>query len=112
MAGGNFDDPQTLNGGRVEWPTGPLTLAANETPLWIQAWIVQASTGSAQTCWGAPQHNSFPPGRWIANLNQFNRGTFQPGFAVGIALVWTQIGPANTPRPAYFWWCGDPIRLA
>jgi hypothetical protein len=113
MAGGNFDDSQHLNGGRVEWPRGPLLLLNNEEALWIQAWIVQASTGSAQTCFGTRKSGAFAQaGYWTANRNQYNRGAFQQGFAVGIALLWTRIGPSGgTLQPKYFWWSGDPIQV-
>ena len=107
MAGGNFDSPLHIGAfnHRVEWPVGPLTLDPGETALYVEAWVVQASTGSAQSSSGLP--GSFPPNKWLADSPKWRRGNFQPGPAVGIALVWAQIGTVNT----YFWWSADPVQL-
>ena len=53
MAGGNWHPVQYIAAnGRVEFPKGPLVLTGGDRPTWIDAWIVQASTGSAQTYYG------------------------------------------------------------
>ena len=57
MAGGNFDSPLHIGAfnHRVEWPVGPLTLDPGETALYVEAWVVQASTGSAQSLPDCPE---------------------------------------------------------
>ena len=108
MAGGNWDSPLKISQyGRVEWPQGPLTLDqnVNEQARYVEAWVVQASTGSAQSSRGRAYN--FPPGKWKADFEVYRRGNFLPGPAVGIALVWARIGVNNT----YFWWSHDPLIL-
>jgi hypothetical protein len=117
MPAGNWDFHQTLNPntGRVEWPTGPLTLAGTETATWLEAWVVQSSTGgvvhgvgpgvshagasqrTVQKVFAVPGYWTavgIPPG-WI-------QGSFQAGPALGIALVASRDNSTNTD--AFFWW--------
>ena len=71
--------------GRVEFPKGPLALTGGDTPKWVDAWIVQSSTGSAQTYYGSVSSGAFAmANEWTANVRLYNRGSFQPGPAVGI----------------------------
>ena len=111
---GRWDYNQHLNTlstgtNRVEWPTGPLTLAsATEQPTWVEAWVVQRSTGASQRTvqrvFGAPgrwRADGIPPG-WI-------QGSFQVGPALGIALLASHDNATSTDRN--FWWV-DIIDLA
>jgi hypothetical protein len=95
MAGGNFDEILFIFAGRIQWPQGPLTLDPNEVPRYVEAWVVQANTGAAQSFIG-----TFPPNppwnRWITNANHYHWGNFQPGPALGTALVWGRIGGLAT----------------
>jgi hypothetical protein len=105
---GNWDHVQNIVTGLVPAPQGPLVLVAGQTPRWVDAWIVQSSTGSSQTFYGSASSGAFnTPGKWIANVRLYSRGTFQPGLAVGIALVHVKHGINNE----YFWWSEDPIEL-
>jgi hypothetical protein len=94
--------------GRVDFSTGPLVLTGSQTPTWVDAWIVQSSTGSAQTYYGSKGSGAFAvAGHWIANVQLYSRGKFKPGPAVGIALVYWKDGGNN----GYIWWSEDPIEL-
>jgi hypothetical protein len=109
MAGGNFDEVLFIFAGGIQWPQGPLTLDPNEVPRWVEAWVVQANTGAAQSFYGT--NSDFPGGtRWIANTEYYRRGNFQPGPAVGTALVWAHIGPLSSGFPTHFLWT-DEIQL-
>jgi hypothetical protein len=109
MAGGNWHPTQHIAAnGRVEFPKGPLALTGGDRPRWVDAWIVQASTGSAQTYYGSVASGAFTvAGEWTANVRLYNKGRFQPGPAVGIALLYVKDGDNNE----YFWWTEDPIQL-
>ncbi len=110
MAGGKWHPVQNINPvtGRVEFPKGPLDLAAGETARWIDAWVVQSSTGSAQTFYGTPSSGAFgTANEWTANVRLHNQGKFIRGPAVGIAVLYVKDGKRNK----YFWWCDDPIEL-
>jgi hypothetical protein len=111
MAGGNWDHFQNIDGatGRVLASQGPLApLAGGETPKWVDAWIVQSSTGSSQTYYGSARDGAFAvANRWIATDQLYSRGRFEAGPAVGIALVHVKNGNKNE----YFWWSEDPIEL-
>ena len=111
----NWDPVQTLTGGRVDFSTGPLDLTGlpgnpvNPKPKWVDAWIVQSSTGSAQTYYGSASSGAFAVGgHWIANVRLYNRGILLPGPAVGIALLYWK---ADNNVNGYLWWSEDPIDL-
>jgi len=109
MAGGNWHPVQYIAAnGRVEFPKGPLDLSPSERAKWVDAWIVQASTGSAETYYGSDASDAFDVAdEWTANVRLYNRGRFEPGPAVGIALLYVKDGSDNK----YFWWTEDPIEL-
>jgi len=115
MAGGKWHPVQKIHPVTklVQFPKGPLVLATGETPKWIDAWVVQSSTGSAQTCYGSATGTpsalpAFPTAtEWTANVISYNKGHFKPGPAVGIALLYVRDGSKNE----YFWWSDDPIEL-
>jgi hypothetical protein len=108
MAGGNWDGQQNLNGGRVEWPTGPLLLDAGEIPYWVEAWVVQKTTGASQRTDQRVFGNA--PNRWTADDHPWKQGDFQAGPALGIALVAAKI-PGNPDKSTYYWWV-DIVELA
>jgi hypothetical protein len=99
----NWNLNQNINFGtrQVEWPTGPLDLKTGEIPKWVEAWVVQGSSGAGQrtaqwTGW-APNNvvwtaDGIPPG-WI-------NGKFQPGPALGIALLAYEL---NGVQGTYWW---------
>ena len=122
MPGGRWENYQNINGGtgRVEWPHGPMQLTG-EIPLWLDAWVLQSSTttptqgvagtGGSQS---SRQSSGWEPGyaHWTADgpppgwLN----GAFQPGPAVGIALLSTRDNSTSPPTNKFFWWV-DPVIL-
>jgi hypothetical protein len=102
--GGNWDVQQHLTAGRVEWPTGPLFLAGGETPKWVEAWVVQDSTGASQRTVQNPPFTSTT--QWLANTFGWKQGTFSFGLALGIALVATEKGSTSL-----FTWWASPIVL-
>ena len=110
----NWDDSQNINAGSkaVEWPQGPLTndvgqtfLQAGWTPLWLEAWVVQDSTGASQR---TAQWSGWAPGRWTADgiPPGWINGSFQPGLALGIALLAWNDGATDKQE----WWV-DAINL-
>ncbi len=106
-SGGNWKFKQKLRNKQVEWPTGPLTaFGSNETPTWVEAWVVQRSTGTSQrtvdTTFGVPGH-------WTASGTPSLQGQFQPGSATGIALVALHNTASN--KDEFYWWVDD-ITLA
>jgi hypothetical protein len=106
-SGGNWDPTQLLSGGVVTYPNGPLIgFTATDKVTWIDAWVVQKSTGASQ----ASNHGSLPPGatQWKADNVLWKDGTFQTGGALGIALVSWKDGATNAQR--YYWWI-DEITL-
>jgi hypothetical protein len=110
MSGGNWHPVQYIDAmsGTVKFPIGPLILNPGEVARWVDAWIVQSSTGSAQTCYGSIGSGAFgTPNQWTANVFLYNKGRFRPGPAVGIALLYVRDGNRNE----YFWWSQDPIEL-
>lgn len=112
----NWDPSQNLNKGQVEWPQGPLTAdngqdfpTAGWTARWLDAWVVQAGTGASQATYLSNQSGPWAPGRWTADgiPPGWRNGTFQPGLALGIALLAFRKG---TPNDEYEWWV-DAINL-
>lgn len=118
--GRNWDPSQNRNhipGGpwQVEWPQGPLTVDAQGGPVtfpdagwtahWVEAWVVQTSTGASQR---TAQWTHWAPGRWTADgiPPGWINGSFQPGLALGIALVAYNDGTGDK----YEWWI-DAINL-
>ncbi len=98
MPGGNWDYYQNINYGtsRVEWPQGPMELDKGFEPRWVEAWVVQSSTGVVATSGtGASQRTSqtagWQPGytHWTADgiPPGWVNGSFQPGLALGIGLI-------------------------
>jgi hypothetical protein len=107
-AGGNWDLNQNLNNGRVEWPTGPIVLTGGETATWVEAWVVQRSTGASQR---TVQSNFNPANpKWNADGHPWKQGTFLPGPAMGIALL-AASAPGNPPTSTFYWWV-DMVDLA
>ena len=102
---GNWDQTQYINAStnRVEWPTGPLTLGS-ETPIWLEAWVVQRSTGASQR---TVDKTFGAPGYWTASGTPSLQGQFQPGSATGIALVALHDSTTNTDE--FYWWVDDII---
>ena len=99
MAAGNWDPTQNINWAnrRVEWPQGPLDPNEVVTARWLEAWVVQGSTGTSQR---AARSTHFAPDRWYADEDSWKNGSFQGGLAVGIALLAYIDGNAET----YDWW--------
>ncbi|WP_119271272.1 hypothetical protein [Taklimakanibacter deserti] len=103
MAAGNWDQYQALNNGtgQVEWPQGPMTLGKNERATWLEAWVMQESTGASQRTvqrvFGTPMRWNtvgIPPG-WI-------QGTFEAGPALGVALLTSRDSAKKTDD--FYWW--------
>jgi hypothetical protein len=103
MPAGNWDYNQNLNTGtyQVEWPTGPVTVKQTETATWLEAWVVQRSTGASQR---TVQRVFGVPGRWTADgiPPGWIEGKFQAGPAIGIALVSSY--DSATKKSDFFWW--------
>jgi len=107
--GGNWNPEQDLKAGRVEWPTGPVIRYSAETTKWVEAWVVQQSTGASQKTF---QQNFPDPAQWLAKDGLWIHGNFEEGWALGIALLAAQpLVPAqNGPAQTSYWWV-DTIYL-
>ena len=107
VMGRNWDPYQNINFDtkHVEWPMGPLTFEdymVAPTPKWVEAWVVQTSTGASQR---TAQWTTWAPGRWTADgiPPGWRNGTFQTGMpASGIALLATHNAQTNTFE--FEWW--------
>ncbi|HWY82604.1 MAG TPA: hypothetical protein VNY10_11865 [Roseiarcus sp.] len=73
---------------------GDLTVDPGYAPTWVQAWVVQgAGMGAGITSTGPSQNaaesswSGWAPGRWTAAEPGWINGSFNPGPALGIALV-------------------------
>ena len=85
-SGGNWDQYQTLNAGQVEWPTGPLTgFASTDKIEYVEAWVMQRHTGASQRSWKKNPGSGLST--WTADKGVWRGGKFEPGCAIGTALV-------------------------
>jgi hypothetical protein len=105
MPAGRWTYQQNVNTqtGRVEWPTGPLNLIGGEQATWLEAWVMQRSTGASQRTFVTAFNN---PNQWIADGFQnggWKQGTFAQGPAIGIALVSTRNGNVSDS----YWWADE-----
>jgi hypothetical protein len=108
----NWDPIQTLNGGRVEWPTGPMTLSPGFSPRWVEAWVVQGGlmgpgdtwTGPSQSTGQSSPWSGWGPGstQWTADAPGWinGNGSFQAGAAIGISVLASR----NAGTYEYHWW--------
>jgi hypothetical protein len=115
---GNWDPVQNINAntGWVEWPQGPLALNPGEIPTWIEAWVLQSTTGPVPvqgvggtgSSQSSRQMSGWPPGytRWTADGPPpgWLLGRFQPGPAVGIALLSSLDTSTSPPTNKFYWW--------
>jgi hypothetical protein len=104
---GSWDFNQNLSDShRVEWPRGPLKLARGEEPRWVEAWVVQSSTGASQR---TAQYSGWAAGHWTADgiPPGWINGSFQAGPALGIALLASHNTITNTDE--YFWWVEEVV---
>jgi hypothetical protein len=113
MPAGNWNSPLNLNvfsagRKRVEWPAGPLTVDAGDVATWVEAWVVQRSTGASQRS----VQSAFQPGdtTWLADGGTWVEGSFAPGWAMGIALVSTVRDKATHAGAKFYWWV-DMVEL-
>lgn|SRR5689334_11015619 len=88
--------------GFVEWPNGRL-VSDGETMLWIEAWVMQDSTGAVQMTYQA----DFEEGAttWTANNPRYpepwTSGLFEEGAALGTAIA---ISRTAAGEQLYYWW--------
>ena len=99
MTGGMWIERQNLNGGRVEWPRGPLELDDGEQVIRVEAWIMQQSTGASQK---SVQIGHYADDEWVADQDTWNEGDFKPGLAMGVAMVVVSAG--DPPKKSSYWW--------
>jgi hypothetical protein len=99
----NWDPSQNINFGswQVEWPQGPMTLDKGVEPRWVEAWVVQSSTGASQR---TVQTTGWAPHRWTADgiPPGWKNGSFQDGPALGIALLTSHNNTTNSDEN--LWW--------
>jgi hypothetical protein len=99
MAGGNFDDPLTINGGNI-LPTGALLEFAGGVGMQLRFWVIQfqdGRNGAYVAAKGQPQAKD--PTKWetLNDATVFRNGTFRSGQASGTAVV-------TLPSGVISWW--------
>jgi len=110
MPAGKWDFQQTLSGGFVVYPAGPINLAPGEMLVRVEAWVMQQRHNAVQMTYQDYPPNSYPT-RWIADDVWFPRvsptnetfpprGPFRRGPALGTAVA---IGLLNGQQ-TYYWW--------
>jgi hypothetical protein len=107
---GNWDHYQTLNGGEVQWPTGPYNTTPTYAATWVDAWVVQGGIllgipgldlpGPSQSSHGSGA-GAFAAGQWTADTHGWTNGNLRPGPALGIALM-AMRAPAG--HYEFDWW--------
>ena len=103
----NWDPYQNINSGRVEWPTGPMTLNPGFDPKWVDAWVVQGGGMGPGDTWTGPcqsttQSSGWMPGTWTADALKWINGSFQAGPAIGVSILASRNSTAGTYE--YHWW--------
>ena len=71
-----------------------------------KSWIMQKSTGACQK---TVQIGHFADDEWVADGQTWNEGTFEPGLAIGVAMVALSV-PGDPPTTSFYWWA-DAIML-
>jgi hypothetical protein len=94
-----WDHYQNINHatGRVEWPSGPMDITKGFVPKWVEAWVVQSTTGHPKeeaargpgSSQSTSQRSDWQPDykHWNADTMGWANGSFHPGLALGIGLV-------------------------
>jgi hypothetical protein len=115
----NWYPVQTLHGGRVEWPKGPITgLTGTDVPMWVDAWVVQGGGQYAGTVLHGPSQSTShspswagwtaPYNSWTADVAGWANGQFTPWrFALGISVLALRDAAGGHK---YEWWF-QPIFL-
>lgn len=105
MPAGKWD--QTFNiseYGFVEWPGGTLELKEHEEMLWIEAWVMQQSSGAVQMTYQAEFDED--SGTWTAANPRYpepwTNGKFKEGAALGTAIAISK--KTDTGEQLYYWW--------
>jgi hypothetical protein len=106
----NWDIYQNLNSGRVEWPTGPMTLSPGFAARWVEAWVVQGGgmgagfdlPGPSQSTAHGSGWSAFMPNQWTADAPRWITGSFQAGPAMGISLLASRNSALGTYE--FNWW--------
>jgi hypothetical protein len=104
MPAGNWDYHHNVNAAtdRVEWPKGPMKLAKNEKAKWLEAWVIQRSTGASQRTY----QSTFPSRKkWTAPKGVYILGKFKAGPALGIAMLSTH--NSVTKKDDFYWWVDE-----
>jgi hypothetical protein len=120
----NWDLYQSVYSGRVEWPTGPMTLTPDFAPRWVEAWVVQGGgmgpgqdlPGPSQCTFQSSPWSDWGLGstRWTADAPRWinGNGSFQTGAGLDAALGISLLASRHTVTGDYeFNWWFDVIIL-
>jgi hypothetical protein len=106
MAGGNFDDPVTINGGNI-LPTGPLLEFTNQEGMQLYFWVIQFQderNGAFMAAKGQPQAKD--PTKWEpVYASVVRNGSFRPGQVSATSVI-------TLPSGVISWWSTTILLLA
>jgi hypothetical protein len=90
MAGGNFDDPLTIDSSGKILPTGALLEFTGGVGMQLRFWVIQfqdGRNGAYMAAKGQPQAKD--PTKWetLNDATVFRNGIFRPGQASATAVV-------------------------
>jgi hypothetical protein len=95
-------------------PAGPCDIIAGEKVTKLYAWVVQANhDGTAAICSGFQE--DFPhPGKWVARADAYRAGKFQPGQALGTAVIIRRSESLaaqgeESENPKVHWWSSTVV---
>ena len=90
MAGGNFDDPLTIDGSGHILPTGALLEFTDGVGMQLRFWVIQfqdGRTGAYMAAKGQPQAKDHTKWETLNDASVFRNGSFRPGQASATAVV-------------------------
>jgi hypothetical protein len=101
MAGGNFDDPLTIDSSGYILPTGALLEFAGGVGMQLRFWVIQFQNGRNGAYMAAKGQQSNDPTKWetLNDATVFRNGNFRPGQASATAVVTLTSGVMS-------WWSG------
>ena len=111
--GGNFSSPLPIDKQGHIVPTGPLSVPQDETITKLYAWVLQEKPdGTGAMCAASQEAEGFVglagQSIWTAKARPIHEGRFDPGPAVGVAVLISRHHVDGEPR-VFWWW--DNIAL-
>ena len=107
MAGGNFDDPLTIDSSGKILPTGALLEFTGGVGMQLRFWVIQfqdGRNGAFMAAMGQPQAKD--PTKWeTKTVSVVQNGSFRPGQVSASAVI-------TLPSGVISWWSTTILLLA